>query len=181
MWVIGKIDAWLGQWVPKWPIFRQVIAEFWVATALAVAVSIFKHFVYGGDFIALFTGSFIFFYFYTAAFVRISRQQTQENMLRSLLEQAGDTNRTLTTMAKDVIAIAEREKGNQGVQLLLRDIATATLQANSQFNNISSAIKDFSPENLGRGTDYYQFVARLTPEQEKQLRAISNSAKEPDK
>ena len=97
----------------------------------------------------------------------------KKSLLSTLATEVGAINATLANLAKDVIATAAREEGDQDIQPLLRDIAASTLQANTQLENIGTTISTIKSRVPSGNTEYFRFIAKVTPEQEAQLRSIS--------
>jgi hypothetical protein len=99
---ISHLPRWLAvYWPPKASIYKQIIEEFWLPTVVAVFIAAAKYYLLGGDFWALFGAAWVVAFFWTNAYVRISRQQTQDTAIDTVGKQ-------VQKIGLDVISISEK-------------------------------------------------------------------------
>jgi hypothetical protein len=164
----SRWPRWLTLYKPQWSTLKQLLEEFWLPILLAVVVALGKRYYYGGEFIPLFGGSFAFFYFVSAAYVRLTRQQNQDAAIKTLGDQ-------LQKIGAGVILISDKLPDQQAVRPLLINLAQSTLSANNVLREISATLPSEGVP-IPVHTEYYRYVAPLTPEQEEKLRSLTKKS-----
>lgn len=160
---------WLSlYWPPRGSIYKQILEEFWLPTVAAGIIASVKYYLLGGDFWTLFGTAWVLSFFWTNAYVRIWRQQTQDSAIETLGKQ-------VQRIGADVISISENlPKGEPPAPLLL-NIAQSTLSANNALREISATMPSEST-SIPADVEYHRFVVRLTPEQEQKLQSLTKKS-----
>jgi hypothetical protein len=170
----ATLDAWCSGRVPRWEIIRQIVQEFWVATAGAAMVAIFKATFFGGVLFPSFTAAFIFFYFYTAAFVRISRQQKQDATLGTVVKKIDEVNSGVSTLTTEVVKLIEKAQSGSSLDdagyEALKQVANATIKVSGDLAQANTAINELSFRS--GDTEHIVSIVSPSPEQEKKLREL---------